>query len=337
MPQDFGYINARIRGLRSRLLGQDFYSEALNATDFKAYTSILAQSPYLPELEEAQTRFQGIKIVDQAVGRNFYKTARSILNFSEGKAGELIALLLLRYDLNNIKAITRAKHSGRGASDIEAGLLPAGSLKPAVLETIAAAPDIGAVAQALSVTKTPLKRAFFVASMRYSNDGDLYALELSLDRAYFKIIFKALKELRAPQRFFRLAKREVDATNLTTALSVRSSGGPTEGLFVEGGLEIGRPAFETLASDTSSSAFQVLAGTSFAGIADTASLSEAETSIRAVMAGHARGLAADALNVGLAASYLRLKEAEVAKIRLLARGKYYGVAREVLAKELGDA
>ncbi len=55
------------------------------------------------------------------------------------------------------------------------------------------------------------------------------------------------------------------------------------------------------------------------------------------MAGHARGLAADALNIGLAANYLRLKEAEVAKLRLLARGKYYGVAREVLAKELGDA
>ncbi|UCH26489.1 MAG: V-type ATPase subunit [Trueperaceae bacterium] len=337
MPRDFGYINARIHGLRSRLLGQDFYSEALNATDFKAYTSILAQTPYLPEVEEAQSRFQGIKIVDQAVGRNFYKTARSILNFSEGRAGELISLLLLRYDLNNIKAITRAKHSGRSTVDIEAGLLPAGSLKPAVLEAVASAPDIGGVAQALLITKTPLKGAFFAAAMRYSSDGDLYLLELALDKAYFKIIFKSLKELRAPKRFFRLAKREVDATNLTTALSVRSGSGLTEGLFVGGGLEIGRSAFETLASDTSSSAFQVLSGTSFAGVADAASLSEAETLIRAVMAGHARGLAADALNIGLAANYLRLKEAEVAKLRLLARGKYYGVAREVLAKELGDA
>ena len=41
MSSDLGYINARVRGLKSQLLGPEFYNDALNATDFRAFTSII--------------------------------------------------------------------------------------------------------------------------------------------------------------------------------------------------------------------------------------------------------------------------------------------------------
>jgi len=50
-----------------------------------------------------------------------------------------------------------------------------------------------------------------------------------------------------------------------------------------------------------------------------------------------RRLSRDPLGIGLVADYLRRKERETAQLRLLARGKYYGVPRAALAKELGDA
>ena len=204
MSADYGYINARVRGMKSKLLGPEFFNEALGASDFRAFMTTLSQSPYQQNIEEAQSRHEGLKALDVALARNFYGAARSILNFTDGRPHDLIALLLLRYDLNNIKAIARAKHAGRSAEDTLAVFFPAGTLKPAVLETVAGAPDMAGAAQALLATPTPLRGSFARAAQQYSTDGNLYALELTLDRAYYKEISSALKELNPPKDFHTL-------------------------------------------------------------------------------------------------------------------------------------
>ena len=336
MSSDYGFINARVKGLKANLLDQEFYSEALASGDFAGFTSALAQSPYLPELEEAQTRYSGIRSVDSALARNFYRTTRSLLQLSDGPPGELVGLILLRYDLANIKAIARAKHAGREPDDTQAALLPAGELKPAVLEAVAAAPDMAAAAQALLATSTPLRTAFARAAAQYQSDGDLYTLEIALDRAYFTAIFALLKRVPAPASFERHLRREVDATNLRTALKLRGSGG-TEELFIAGGREIDRSAFDAIAADPSPGALQVLAGTGFAAVGEVERLGAAEAIVRELVDRSAKRLAADPRGIGVVADFLRAKEAETARLRLLARGKFYGVPRAELAKELGDA
>jgi V/A-type H+/Na+-transporting ATPase subunit C len=338
MSSDYGYINARVRGLKSKLLAPEFYNEALNASDFRAFLSTLGQSPYGRDLEEAQSRSQGLKVLDDALARNFYATARSIAGFSDGRPGELIDLLLLRYDLANIKAIARAKHASRGLDDIQQSLIPAGSLKPAVLENAAAGADMAAVAQALLVSPTLLRSAFARAAANYQTDRDLYKLELELDRAYYKLLLDGLDEADAPADFVRYIRREIDATNLRTALKLRSAGSaPSDELFISGGKEITRSLFDSIVNDRSSTTIQGLGGTSFASVADAPSLAQAEDGIRNLLNQNARRLAADPLDIGVVLNFLRMKETETAKLRLLGRGKFYNVPRDRLAKELGNA
>ena len=336
MSADYGYINARVRGMKSKLLGPEFFNEALGASDFRAFMNTLSQSPYQQNIEEAQSRYDGLKALDVALARNFFGTARSILNFTDGTPHDLIALLLLRYDLNNIKAIARAKHAGRSAEDTAEVFFPAGTLKPAVLETVAAAPDMPGAAQALLATPTPLRGAFARAAQQYSSDGDLYALELTLDRAYYKEIANSLKELNVPKDFERYLRREIDATNLRTALQMRGSNANLDDLYVSGGKEIGRSTFDAIINDSSDGGLQSLSTTSFSQVAEVES-GEIEGVIRDLLDNAAKRLSTDPLGIGVVVNYLRMKEAESAKLRLLARGKYYGVPRETLAKELGDA
>ncbi len=59
--------------------------------------------------------------------------------------------------------------------------------------------------------------------------------------------------------------------------------------------------------------------------------------LRATLDHVTRRLQPDPLDIGLVADYLRRKEQETAQLRLVARGSYYGVPREALVKELGDA
>lgn len=336
---DFGYVNARIRGMKPRLLGPEFFLEALGGESFRSFLLSLSQTAYARELEAAQGAHgdKPLKVVDEAVGRNVYQTMRSILNFSYGPAKEQIALLLLRYDVQNLKAIARAKHAGRSLEDIRQALFPAGELKPALLETIAAAADLPAAAQALAATKHPLAPAFSEAVSRYAQDGQLYGLELALDKALYETIFARLGAIRHDKELRRYLQLEVDATNLRTALKLRGAGGGGE-LFIAGGREITREIFEGLMNDPAPGALQALSATRFKAVAEAGDLSAQDEAIRQVLDGYARRLMrSDVLGIGVVLDYLRRKEAEAARLRLLARGKYYGVPREQLQKELGYA
>lgn len=338
MSSDFGYINARVRGMRAKLLEADFYTQAMADSDFAAFLGTLGQTPYGEQLEEGQAREQGLSGVDRAVADHFRAATRSLLGFTDGRPHELISLFLLGYDLTNLKSLARAKHAGRKVEDVRQALLPAGELKPALLDTLAATPDLPSMAQALAVTGHPLSRAFGRAVRRYASSGSLFEFELELDRSYFGTLVDALEELDAPEEVERFVRKQIDATNLSTALKVRGRDVTGLDLYIPGGREIDRSTFDGITADTSAGALNALSGTSFSGVADTDSLSGAERVIRSVLDEAAHRLALrEPLGPGLVLDYLRRKEAEAARLRLLARGKYYDVPRDQLERELGRA
>ena len=106
-------------------------------------------------------------------------------------------------------------------------------------------------------------------------------------------------------------------------------------MFIPGGKEVNRATFDAIANDASAGALQALNGTSFAPVADTTTLSEAEERIRSVVNSSAKRLAADPLGIGVVANYLRLKEEEAARLRLLARGKILRRAARYLGEGAG--
>lgn len=339
MSSDYGYINARVRGMRSRLLGPSFYQTALDASDFRAFTATLSQTGYMRDLEEAQSRADGLTAVDMAVARNFYNTARKLLSFSGGQAQELIEVLLKPFDVANVKAIARGKHAGKGLEDIEGSLFPAGSLKPTLLEEAAAAPDMVAAAQVLRMARSNLTNAFVKAARRYQNDNDLFALELALDKAYYASGLERLEHAGAPDSLVRYFQREIDATNLLTTLKLRGREitVDTGELFIPGGREVKRSLFDALVRDEGSNVIQVLANGSMADVAAAASQADpakVEAAVRKVMDASAKRLSANPLDIGVVVDFLRRKEDEAAQLRLLARGKFYGVPRDLLEREL---
>ena len=323
--------------MKAKLLGEEFYAAALGDANFSAFLTSFSQTAYGKEVDEAQARYgSDLRAVDDALARNFYTGTRSLLNVADGLPEKLLQVLLLRYDLGNLKTIARAKGAGRDPEEITAALLPAGELKPAVLEAIAQASDLSAAAGLVAGTGHPLAPAFNRAVAKFSSDSDLYELELALDIAYYKVLSEASKRERFPAEFTRYIQREIDAANIRTGLKLRESDEDVnaEELFIKGGKEVQRTTFDALlAGDT-----QALANTSFAEVGEAESLSRAEEVIRENLDRSARKLALqNPLGVGVVLYFLRLKEAETAKLRLLARGKFYGVPRQQLEKELGDA
>ena len=337
MSSDFGYVNARVRGMASRLLGPETYQAALAAEDFRGFTAVLGQSPYAHALEEAQAQGDGLRAVDRALAADFHATTRSMLGFADGAPRRMIAALLRRYDLEDLKTVARAQHAGRDPSQLGEALTGAGELRPATIESLVAASDLPTAAQALSVTKHPLARAFARAARDYASEHDLLAFELALDHAYFGLLAQEGAAGDTSETFRRHVQREIDAANLRTALKVAGRDIAAGALFVEGGREIKRETFLQLA-EAGLSGLSALSSGTFASVAQADDLADAERAVRDALDDAARRAALrDPLGIGVVIRYLRAKESEAAKLRLLARGAYYRVPRGDLEKELGYA
>lgn len=337
MSSDFGYINARVRGMSSRLLGSDVYQAALSAEDFRAFAAVLSQTPYGSDVEEAQASSQGLRAVDRALAKNVFETTRSLLSFSDGAPHEMIAALLGRYDLEDVKTVVRAKHADRSEPDIAAKLSGAGDIRPSTLEAMLAAPDVPAAAQALAVTRHPLARTFVRAARDYAGSGDLFALELALDRAYFASLVDQAERRGASDVFQRYVQQEVDAANLRTALKLEGRSGDLTRFFLPGGREVGRDAFLQVAAQGVQGLSAFTTGT-FSEVAQAEDRADAERRIRSALDLAARRAALhDPLGIGVVIRFLRDKENEAAKLRLLARGAYYQVPRVDLERELNLA
>lgn len=343
MSADFGYINARVRGLKSRLLGPEFYTQALGDSDFAAFVTTLAQTDYMSDLEEAQAQADGLEAVDRALARNFWRITRSILNFTDGWPHELVAMLLMKYDVANVKAAVRARHAGRSAEDAADALLPAGQLKPAILEQLTQASDVAGIAQVFSATGHPLSEDVRAAGRIYQDDpdGDLFGFELALDRAYVRRLLELAEELPLPKEFADWLRLQADGTNLLTALKLRGRELPAFDLFIDSGkgASVNRSTFDALIASEDGD-LSAISGGPFDGLSGADSLSVADAMVRSVIDERVRKLAAvDPLGPFVVPDYLRRKEREVARLRLLARGKFYSVPRERLEMELssGDA
>ncbi|MDF1522526.1 MAG: V-type ATPase subunit [Trueperaceae bacterium] len=339
MPAAYGYLNARVRGLRAKLLPPGFMAEQLDAAGFAGFTSALSQTAYGRDLDEAQATGErdGLATVDAAIARGFVRTTRALLDYADGAPRDLIALLLRRYDLANLKAVVRARHAGRGADEVMNAVLPAGDLSERTLRGMAEATDLAAAGQVLALSGHPLAEAFRKGVAGYLADGgDLLAFEVGLDRAFYARWSADAARLPAPEAFRAYVAAEVDATNVRTALKLRGRALDVTRFFVPGGRMVAASTFLELATQPIGTPLPALRGP-FAALADASGMSEVDERLRGVLDQQARRLGHDPLDIGLVVDYLRRKEQEAARLRLIARGTFYGVPRAALAKELGDA
>lgn len=337
---DFAYINARIKVMKSQLLPPARVEEFLHLPDLDAFIHALADTPYNVELQEALSRFSGLRAVDEALSQNFYRTSRRILGFADDQERRLIEVVLLRYDLQNIRAIVRGRHTGKEEEEILATLYPGGLLSEAKLRELLQQPDLRAVADTLVTWMHPLGLALRQGVDAAQRSGQLLDIEVALDRAYVRYgLAVADGEGHSEVTLRRFLGTEIAATNLKTALKLRRikelSREERERFFIPGDYILPRDRFLVLA-DPQSSPSEV-AAIRFAGIelTGTESLLEMEQKIdRAVQRAAARLYVGDPLALDVVIGFLTRKAMEVSNLRVIAHARHLGLPEEIIRQEL---
>ncbi|MDR7420387.1 MAG: V-type ATPase subunit [Armatimonadota bacterium] len=345
MP-DFPYINARVRAMRSRLLTPAQIEDMLALPSLAAFLQALAATPYAVDLQEAQVRYDGVRAVDAALAGNLQRTTRSILEFADGAPRHLITVLLLRWDLANLQALVRGKHAGWPAERLVDALLPAGTLSELTLKEMAGHPNLTALAGTLEVVNHPLVMALVEGVAEYANTRDPLSIELRLTRAYAGYVLRQSRgaEARALREILR---SELDATNIKTALRLASARATAPGalsseeerlrFFISGGATVTEKLFLELSDErTQARAWRHLRVLGFPvkTLPEDLVAFERELDVRMTDALAARYVMGDPLGLDIVIGYLAMKSGEVANLRLIARGKFLGLAREAVRREL---
>ena len=249
---DYGYVNARIRGMRSHLLGPGFYEQLIALEDLPSMIDNLEQTPYKNELEECVARDQvGAASVDEALKRNLARTFRKILSFMAGEPRMLTGILLARWDLHNLKSVLRGKHIAATEDEILKSLIPAGEIDIPLLGELAKQPDVKSVADLIITWNLPCAKPLKINLPKYlrsmkekrmilaetaeespadetagelgESEKDLAALEAALDKFYYSFALKKTRGRSLNSRIVQeLVVSQIDITNILSLLRIQS-------------------------------------------------------------------------------------------------------------------
>jgi V/A-type H+-transporting ATPase subunit C len=344
----YGYSNARIRGMRSRLLGRDKLERFLRADDLKAVLQELMHSEYSGDLEEVLIHGRGAAEIDEGLRNNVVRTYTKIRGFLNEEAYDICNTLLGRWDNFNLKTIIRGKNLHLSSAEIQAALMPVGALGLSEIDGLLSCSDLRDVVNMAVTWGLPHAAALRHGFAAYQRTGSLVDMELPLDRHFTEW---ASAQLSKRGENYKLARwvlgTQVDNLNLVIVFrAARESLQPDQSAeyFLLGGRDIDLEKYQRLAimSDTDE-ILDELRSTRYGPVLDEAVVRYLETMSLAVferaLEDHftRRVLALgtrDPLGVGIPISYLWAKHNEVTNLRIIVKGKSVGLPVDRMRREL---
>jgi V/A-type H+/Na+-transporting ATPase subunit C len=221
---DFVYGNARLRARKSALLAAREY-EALLGRDIDGILEALAGTAYRPEIEAALAVSGGGCALHEALRRHLARMLAEQRAFYEGRARELVDLLLSRFDLHNLLALLRGLVRGRSAEEILVNVFPLGPLGDAAAQEIARQDELARAVELLVAWRLPdaaSARTLADAWPEYERTEDLRVLEHALTAQHALNLDAALDGAGPEAEPLReLVAREHDAVNVLIVLRLR--------------------------------------------------------------------------------------------------------------------
>lgn len=351
---DYAYTNARIRAMEGRLLSRDQYASLLEQATLDALINALTSLPYARALEPILAtldRAQGLRTIghlDEALRRDLVETLGILRRFFSDRSRELLDVLLLRWDVYNLKTVLRGKRAAAPIEEVLAMTFPVGVLDDIAVAELARAPTMQAMAHLLELWRLPLARPVRSGLNQLGEADDLQPLESELDRFTFmrscRLAVDGDDHDRAVRSYLVFL---ADKANLLTALRYLAERRALSSIeagrhFLEAGGRFTRTQYEAvIGAPDLREGLNRLAATSYGWLADlfrardsvSPPLVERELDRAAVR--HAVGLSRpDPLGIGPAIVYLERKTNEIRNLRMILRGKAAGMQPEQVEKWL---
>ena len=346
---DYGYINARMRGMKSRLLSHRDLDDLILKPDLASLIADLENSPYREDVIEAKGHLSGILCIESALRQNFIKTFRKIQDFTrqEEDAEQYIRIFLHRWDVQNIKTILRGKNIHATSEEILDCLVPAGELDEVTLKELLKQPDVKAVIDMLATWQIRYSKPLTESFPEFVKTKDLALLECALDQFYYADALATVKKPSYNNALIcDLLALEVDVINIRTVLRmVRDHVDPAEAerYLIGGGKEFDEKTLHNLLSlPKIGDVVKALMATRYRFLADipesavrTQNISVIEKKLERFLIKQGAGaFRLDPLSIASVVGYFWAKYNEITNLRIISRCKTADFPVENLKEEL---
>ena len=234
-------VNARVRGLGTRLLGPESLAELARAPDLPALAAALQARGLLGGEPPVATASALALALRRAAARDVRLIHRWL-----GSRDELVAVVLDAEDRRSLRALVRGAVAGAAAETRLAGLVPTPRLPERLLRELADRSRVREQAALLVTAGHPAGAPLLAAAGE--SDPDLFALELALLRTFAERASRGAR--RAGGLLAEYVGTWIDLENCRTALELTARQGdePAHTTFLPGGRELELPAFARAAA-----------------------------------------------------------------------------------------
>ncbi len=223
MPGVFAYadINARVRAMLSSLLSPEEWAELVNAPDFQALVGLLRRTVYGQYLVQIGENEVNPRRVVYEIKRQMADTYTKIIKLAPETTCSLLIQLYRGFEVDNLKAVLRGIQSGASWDQVRYVLFPIGPLGVLPAQAMVESGSIQAAVELLR--GTPYYPVLAHAMERYTAEQSLFPLEVALDLAYWREVWRSINNLDKVDReeASRIIGIQMDANNLMWAIRYR--------------------------------------------------------------------------------------------------------------------
>ncbi len=340
--QKYSFINAKVRGMKSRLLDSSKYRQLLETTQLDAFLKALFETDYAPELLELDSKEPKITEITDALDRSLLLTFDVILKFFRAKdESALIHRLITKIDVENLKIIIRGKKRGISPLQISDSLSPTNGFSEINYDELLNSRDVEHLVSLLG--RTPYNKPLTNALPLFENEGRTAILERVLDETYYNELWSLIDNLSGNDKkimtiyfgtFF-------DIINIMTILRYRLfydiEPDEVEKMVIPMKYMLNKTEVSMLCGATEEDFLELVEDTYYGRrVGEIKDLTDLEIGLYRIMRATAVRLLSKGapFHLGTIVGYLTLKEMEVTNLKSIAEGKRHLLSEEEISENL---
>ncbi len=341
---EYGFVNARIRGMKSRFISIGVYESLLKASSYQDFIKILSGTYYGSVIaKHSPTTVPSPDELAIILSRNFADVSANLSRSLTGKVRIFTDTFLEMFFAESIKSIIRGLHVDLDKDEILRFSIPSSSAEANLFQTLVDAPSVNKMIDLLP--QWDLKVALLTRLPSYQEFNSSAPLEVAVEEWYLRKVVEALKEFSKDEqnRVLDILESRVILRNVLTGIRATLLG------LEQRALELSLVRFSptrnlTDAIATSNTWREVIAkldDTRFAQFGgriarmyeDTDDLGDVELAIEDFIAQRIkRQLTAFPFHLGTIIGFFSLKQYEIRNVRSIAVGIERGESAETIRR-----
>jgi V/A-type H+-transporting ATPase subunit C len=190
---EYGFVNARIRGMKSRFLSVGTYESLLQSKSYEDFIKILSSTYYGQVISrESSTSIPTPEDLALILSKDFADVSANLSRSITGKVQAFTKTYLEMFLAESIKSIIRGVHVGLDREEILRFAVP---LTPEQVDQFSLLVDAGSVSKLIDlIPYRDMKVALLTKLPKYEDFNSTAPLEVALEEWYLKKVLNALKE-----------------------------------------------------------------------------------------------------------------------------------------------